>query len=157
MSTARIFLVSRRRELRTTWFLSTERPTLVKLLRAHMANRVGSEQQSPSRAPIRLVGSVLLLGALLAWWGTRDHRRLFGDLPRKPVAAAVLSIPPDIQIERAAVARGFEIEQRECAGCHEMSTRFTGPSYQEVVTFYLHHSEAPDEKSDLLNQLSSAV
>src|SRR5882724_4658623 len=84
MSTARIFLMSRRRELRTTWFLSTERQTLVKLLRAHMANRVGSEHQSPSRAPIRLVGSVLLLGTLLAWWGTRDHRRLFGDLPRKP-------------------------------------------------------------------------
>jgi cytochrome c551/c552 len=122
-----------------------------------MANRVGSEHQSPSRAPIRLVGSVLLLGTLLAWWGTRDHRRLFGDLPRKPVAAAVLSIPPNIQIEGAAVARGFEIEQRQCAGCHEMSTRSTGPSYQEVVTFYLHHSAAPDEKSDLLNQLSSAV
>jgi len=122
-----------------------------------MANRVGSEHQSPSRAPIRLVGSVLLLGTLLAWWGTRDHRRLFGDLPRKPVAAAVLSIPPNIQIEGTAVARGFEIEQRQCAGCHEMSTRSTGPSYQEVVTFYLHHSAAPDEKSDLLNQLSSAV
>jgi mono/diheme cytochrome c family protein len=85
-----------------------------------MANRVGSEHQSPSRAPIRLVGSVLLLGTLLAWWGTRDHRRLFGDLPRKPVAAAVLSIPPNIQIDSAAVARGFEIEQRQCAGCHEM-------------------------------------
>jgi len=122
-----------------------------------MANRVGSEHQSPSRAPIRLVGSVLLLGTLLAWWGTRDHRRLFGDLPRKPVAAAVLSVPPNIQIEGAAVARGFEIEQRQCAGCHKMSTRSTGPSYQEVVTFYLHHSAAPDEKSDLLNQLSSAV
>ena len=122
-----------------------------------MANRVGSEHQSPSRAPIRLVGSVLVLGTLLAWWGTRDHRRLFGDLPRKPVAAAVLSIPPNRQIEGAAVARGFEIEQRQCAGCHEMSTRSTGPSYQEVVTFYLHHSAAPDEKSDLLNQMSSAV
>jgi cytochrome c551/c552 len=122
-----------------------------------MANRAGGEHQSPSRAPIHLVGSVLLLGTLLAWWGTRDHRRLFGDLPRKPVAAAVLSIPPNIQIEGAALARGFEIEQRQCAGCHEMSTRSTGPSYQEVVTFYLHHSEAPDEKSDLLNQLSSAV
>lgn len=122
-----------------------------------MANRAAGEHQSPSRAPIRLVGFVLLLGALLAWWGTRDHRRLFGDLPRKPVAAAVLSTPPNIQIEGAAVARGFEIEQRQCAGCHEMSTRSIGPSYQEVVQFYLDHSEGRDEKSDLLNRMSSAV
>jgi cytochrome c551/c552 len=122
-----------------------------------MANRVGNEYQSPSRTPIRLVGSVLLLGMLLAWWGTRDNRRLFGELSRKPVAAAVQSIPPNIQIDGAVVARGFEIEQRQCAGCHEMSTRSTGPSYQEVVTFYLHHSAVPDEKSDLLNQLSSAI
>src|SRR6266481_1948761 len=98
MSTARIFLMSRLRKLRTTWFLSTERQTLGKLLRAHMANRVGSEHQSPSRVPIRLVGSVLLLGTLLAWWGTRDHRHLFGDLPRKPIVAAALSIPPNTQI-----------------------------------------------------------
>jgi cytochrome c551/c552 len=122
-----------------------------------MANRVGSEHQSPSPAPIRLVGSVLLLGTLLAWWGTRDHRRLFGDLPRKPVAAAVLSIPPNIEIEGAATARGLEIERRQCAGCHETSTRSTGPSYQEVLTFYLHHSAAPVVFCDLLNQLSSAV
>src|SRR5258707_7297304 len=143
--------MSRRWKLPTTWFLSTESLTPVKLLRARMANRVGSEHQSPSRAPIRLVGSVLLFGTLLAWCGTRDHRRLFGNLPRKPVAAAVLSIPPNIQIEGAAVARGFEIEQRQCAGCHEMSTRSTGPSYQQVVTFYLRHSAATGDKSDLLN------
>jgi len=122
-----------------------------------MANRVGSESQSPSRAPIRLVGSVLLLGTLLAWWGTRDHRRLFGDLPRRPVAAAVLSIPPNTQIEGAAVARGLEIDQRQCAGCHEMAARSTAPSYQEIVAFYLHHSADRNEKSDLLTRLSSAV
>ncbi len=122
-----------------------------------MANRVGSEHQSPSRVPIRLVGFVLLLGALLAWWGTRDHRRLFGDLPRKPVAAAALSVPPKIQIESAMVATGYQIEHRQCAGCHEMATRSTGPSYQEIVTFYRHRSADPNEKSDLLARLSSAV
>jgi cytochrome c551/c552 len=136
---------------------STENLTLVKLLKALMANRVGSEHQSPSRAPIRLAGSVLLLGTLLAWWGTRDHRRLFGDLPRRPVAAAVLSIPPNIQIEGAAVARGLEIEHRQCAGCHEMATRSSAPSYQEIVAFYLHRSADRNEKSDLLTRLSSAV
>src|SRR6201984_3763763 len=99
MSTARIFPMSKRRELRTTWFLSTERQTLVKLLRAHMANRVGSEHQSPSRVPIRLAGSVLLLGTLLAWWGTRDHRRLFGESPRGPVAAAGMALPLATQEE----------------------------------------------------------
>src|SRR6201993_1054478 len=149
MSTARIFLMSRRRELRTTWFPSTERPTPVKLLRAPMANRVGSERQPPSRAPIRLVGSVLLLGSLLAWWGTRDHRHLFGDLQRKPVAAATLSAPPNIQIESAVIARGYQINERQCAGCHEMSTRSTGPSYQEIVTFSLHESAGKPDRSDL--------
>jgi len=122
-----------------------------------MANRVESEHQSTSRPPTRLLGSVLLLGTLLAWWGTRDRRRLFGDLPRKPVAAAALAAPTNLQIESATVARGYQIDQRQCAGCHEMSTRSTGPSYQEVVTFYLHHSTDRNEKSDLLTQLSSAV
>src|SRR5438445_12742111 len=136
MSTARIFLMSRCKRLRTTSLLSTENLTLVKLLKALMANRVGSEHPLPSRPPVRLVGSVLLVGTLLAWWGTRDHRRLFGDLPRKPVAAAVLSIPPNIQIEGAAVDRGLEIEHRQCAGCHEMATRSSAPSYQEIVAFY---------------------
>src|ERR1700740_49785 len=133
MSTARIFLVSRRRELRTTWFLSTERPTLVKLLRAHMANRVGSENQSPSRAPIRLVGSVLLLGTLLAWWGTRDHRELFGESLRQPVTAAGVVVPEVTQETSALMDRGYEISQRQCAGCHEMTTRSSAPSYQEIV------------------------
>src|SRR5213593_2330072 len=59
-----VYLQSRRKKLPTTWFLSTERQTLVKLLGAHMANRVGSEHQSPSRAAIRLVGSVLFVGTL---------------------------------------------------------------------------------------------
>jgi cytochrome c551/c552 len=122
-----------------------------------MANRVGSERQPPSRAPIRLVGSVLLLGTLLAWWGTRDHRRLFGDLPRRPVAAALLSIPPNTQIETAAVARGASIETLQCAGCHEMAARSSAPSYHEIVEFYLHHSADGNQKSDLLTRLSSAV
>jgi len=122
-----------------------------------MANRVGREHQSPSRPPVRLVGSVLLLGTLLAWWGTRDYRRLFGELPRKPVAAAALSVPPNIQIESALVARGYQINQLQCAGCHEMSIRSTGPSYQEVVIFYFNHSANRREKLGLLTRLSSAV
>jgi cytochrome c551/c552 len=122
-----------------------------------MANRIGSEHQSPPRPQIRLLGSVVLLGTLLAWWGTLDHRRLFGDLPRKPVAAAAQPVAPNVPIDSAMVARGFQIEQEQCAGCHEMSTRSTGPSYQEIVAFYLHHSADGDEKSDLLARLSSAV
>src|SRR5216684_8998993 len=113
-----------------------EKPALV--TKAHMANDIGREHQS--RPPVRLLASVLLLGTLLAWWGTRDHRRLFGDLPRKPVAAAALSVPTNLQIESSTVARGYQIDQRQCAGCHEMFTRSTGPSYQEIVTFYLHQS-----------------
>src|SRR6266852_9467018 len=109
MSTERIFLMSRCRELRTTWFLSTESLTLVKLLKAHMANRVGSEHQSPSRSPVRLVGSVLLLGTLLAWWGTRDQRRLFGESLREPVAAASVVLPQVTQEESVLLDRGSQI------------------------------------------------
>jgi cytochrome c551/c552 len=122
-----------------------------------MANRVRSEHHSASRPPIRLLASVLLLGTLLAWWGTHDHRHLFGDSPRKPVAAAALSVPTNTGIESAAVARGYEVDKRQCAGCHEMFTRSTGPSYQEIVAFYLHDSADRNEQSVLLTRLSSAV
>ena len=149
--------MSRCKRLRTTSLLSTENLTLVKLLKALMGNRVGSEHPLPSRPPVRLVGSVLLVGTLLAWWGTRDHRRLFGDLPRKPVAAAAPSAPAEIQIDSAEIARGHEIDQLRCAGCHEMSTRSAGPSYQEVVAFYLNGSSDRNDKSDLLTQLSAAA
>jgi len=42
-----------------------------------MANNVASAHRS--RVLIGLLTSVLLLGTLLAWWGTRDHRQLFGE------------------------------------------------------------------------------
>src|SRR6266403_1137148 len=93
MFTARIFLMSRFKKLRTTSFLSTESLTWVKLLKAYMANRVGDEHHLRSRSLTLLVGSVLLLGTLLAWWGTRGHRRLFGESPRKPVAAGDTVLP----------------------------------------------------------------
>src|SRR6266478_6548546 len=120
-----------------------------------MANRVKDGSGTVERAPIRLLGFVLLLGTLLAWWGTRDDRHLFGESPRQPVGAPELCLPPNIEI--GMVARGSQIEQRHCAGCHEMFTRSTGPSYQEIVTFYLHQSAGRDEKSDLPTRLSSAV
>jgi cytochrome c551/c552 len=99
--------------------------------------------------------SVLLLGTLLAWWGTRDNRHLFGDSPRAPAGANALCLPPNLQA--GLVARGSQIERRQCAGCHDMYTRSTGPSYQEVVTFYEHHSMDPAGASDLLTRLSSAI
>src|ERR1700716_2084550 len=106
-----------------------------------MANRVGSENQSPSRAPIRLVGSVLLLGALLAWWGTRDHRRQFGESLREPLPAEGVVLSKVTEEESALLARGSEISTRQCAGCHETTTRTNAPSYQEIVKFY--RSEFP--------------
>src|SRR3979411_3409436 len=98
--------MSRYRELRTTYFLSMEKPALV--TKGHMANNSGSEQQSPSRPPIRLLASVLLLGTLLAWWGTRDHRRRFGESLREPVAVAGMVLPQATQQERALLDRGSE-------------------------------------------------
>src|SRR3984893_616499 len=157
MSTARIFLMSRRRELRTTWFLSTERPTPVKLLKAHMANRVGGEHHSRSRALTLLLGSVLLLGTLLAWWGTRGHRRLFGEPRREPVAAGGTDLPQVTQEESALLDRGSQISTQQCAGCHKMSTRSSGPSYKEIVTFYRREFPASAGSPDLRSRLAVAV
>jgi cytochrome c551/c552 len=134
-----------------------ERPGLVTLRKAHMANDIGSEHQSPSRPPIRLLGSVLLLGTLLAWWGTRDHRRLFGESVREPVAAPGTVLPQATQEESALLDRGSQISQRQCAGCHEIATRSSAPSYQEIVTFYRRGFPTSAGNLDLRSRLASAV
>jgi len=121
-----------------------------------MANNIGSEQP-PSRPPIRLLGSVLLLGTLLAWWGTRDHRRRFGESPREPVAAGGMVLPQATQEESALLDRGSQISQRQCAGCHEMATRSSAPSYQQIVTFYRRGSPRSAGNPDLRSRLASAV
>jgi cytochrome c551/c552 len=120
-----------------------------------MANEVKGGSRTLERVPIRLLGSVLLLGTLLAWWGTRDGRHLFGESPRQPVGATELCLPPNIEV--GMLARGSQIEQRHCAGCHDMFTRSTGPSYQEVVTFYQHHASEREGASDLLSRVSAAI
>jgi cytochrome c551/c552 len=120
-----------------------------------MANNNGSEHQS--RPPIRLLGSVLLLGTLLAWWGTRDHRRLFGESPREPVAAGGLLLQQVTPEKSALLDRGFQISERQCAGCHEMATRSSAPSYQEIVTFYRSGSSTSAGNPELPSRLVSAV
>jgi cytochrome c551/c552 len=132
-----------------------ERPALVKLRKAHMANNLGSEHQS--RPPILLLGSVLLLGTLVAWWGTRDHRRLFGESVREPVAAGGVLLPKVTPEESALLDRGFQISERQCAGCHEVATRSSAPSYQEIVTFYRRGLPAAAGNPDLRSRLASAV
>jgi cytochrome c551/c552 len=122
-----------------------------------MANRIGNERQSPSRLPIRLVGSVLLLGALLAWWGTRDHRRQFGELVREPLAAEGVVLPKVMEEESALVDRGSEISTRQCAGCHETSTRSNAPSYREIVKFYRREVRISAGSPDLRSRLAAAV
>jgi cytochrome c551/c552 len=130
-----------------------EKPALV--TKAHMANNVGGEHQS--RPPIRLLASVLLLGTLLAWWGTRDHRRLFGEWQREPVAAGGVVLPQATQEESALLGRGSQISQRQCAGCHEVATRSSAPSYQEIVTFYRRGFPTSAGNPDLRSRLASAV
>src|SRR6267378_7151942 len=111
-----------------------ERLALVTVRKARMANSNGREHQS--RPPVLLVGSLLLLGTLFAWWGTRDYRRLFGESLREPVAAAGMVLPQVTQEESTLLSRGSQISQRQCAGCHERATRSSAPSYQEIATFY---------------------
>ena len=130
-----------------------EKPALV--TKAHMANDIGREHQS--RPPVRLLASVLLLGTLLAWWGTRDHRRLFGESLREPVAAGGMVLPQATQEESALLDRGSQISQRQCAGCHEMASRSSAPSYQEIVSFYRREFPTSADSPDLRSRLTSAV
>ncbi len=125
----------------------------------HMANKIDSAPQSPSPShpPLLLVISVLLLGTFLAWWGTRDKRRWFGESLREPVSTGGALLPPSTQEEKISQDRGSQISQLQCAGCHEMFTRSTGPSYEEIVKFYDRQSAGPNQKSDLLSRLSLAV
>ena len=130
-----------------------EKPAVV--TKAHMENNTGREHQS--RPPIGLLTSVLLLGTLLAWWGTRDHRELFGESLRQPVTVAGVVVPEVTQETSALVDRGYEISQRQCAGCHEMTTRSSAPSYQEIVTFYRRGFSTTAGNPDLRSRLASAV
>lgn len=122
-----------------------------------MANSTANEHQPPSRTPLRLVGSVLLLGTLLAWWGTRDYRHLFGEPPRRPIVAGAPYVVLNVQSDNATLARGFQIEQRQCAGCHDVTARLSGPSYRQIVTFYLHQSRRSADKPELLSALTAAI
>jgi cytochrome c551/c552 len=122
-----------------------------------MANSVGSEQRSQPKPPARLVVFMLLLGTLLAWWGTRDHRRLFGEARRKPVAAGEAALPQITQDESSLVARGAQISQLQCAGCHEMAARSSGPSYKEIVNFYRREFPNSTGDSELRARLAAAV
>ena len=122
-----------------------------------MANRVGGEHHLRSRELTLLVVSVLLLGTLLAWWGTRGHRRLFGESPRKPVAAGYTVLPRVTQEGSALLDRGSQISTRQCAGCHEMATRSSGPSYKEIVTFYRREFPTSAGSPDLRSRLAAAV
>jgi cytochrome c551/c552 len=120
-----------------------------------MANNIDSEHRS--RPLIGLLISVLLLGTLLAWWGTRDHRQLFGESLRQPVIAAGIAVPQAIPEDSALVGRGYEISERQCAGCHEMTTRSSAPSYREIVTFYRRGFAGAASNPDLRPRLASAV
>ena len=117
-----------------------------------MANSIGNDRLPASRPPVRLVASVLLLGTLLSWWGTRDYRHLFGEPLRRPFLAAAPGVAQNMQDGSATLDRGSGIAQHNCAGCHELAARSTGPSYQQIVAFYRRQSEI-----DLVSRLAAAV
>src|SRR5712692_1237836 len=62
---------------------------------------------------------------------------------------------PAVQI--CDLDRGSEISTRQCAGCHEMATRTSAPSYQEIVSFYRHEVPISAGSPDLRSRLASAV
>jgi cytochrome c551/c552 len=76
---------------------------------------------------------------------------------REPVAAAGAVLPQTTPEESALVDRGSQISQRQCAGCHEMATRSSGPSYQEIVNFYRREFPPAAGDPDLRSRLASAV
>jgi cytochrome c551/c552 len=120
-----------------------------------MANDFENAHQP--RPPILLLGFLLLLGTLFAWWGTRDYRRMFGESLREPVAAARMVLPQLTQEESALLDRGSQISQRQCAGCHERATRSSAPSYRKIVTFYRRRFPDSLRDPDLRSRLASAV
>ena len=120
-----------------------------------MANNVDSENRS--RPLIGLLTSVLLLGTLLAWWGTRDRRQFFGEPLRQPATALSVVIPQITEEHTALLDRGYEISQRQCAGCHELTTRSSAPSYREIVAFYRLRFASADGDPDLRSRLAAAV
>ena len=122
-----------------------------------MANRNESSRKRQNRRLLPLVAASLLLGTLLAWWGVRDGRHLFGEPVRKPIAVAAPDVPQNVQNTSAMVARGAEIEQQDCAGCHELDARSTGPSYQEIVKLYRRQSAPSGSNQDLLSKLATAI
>src|ERR1700752_1626827 len=131
------------------------RLALVKARKQPMENDVTSEHRS--RSMIGLLTFVLLLGTLLAWWGTRDRRQLFGEPLRQPATAASVVVPRITQEDSSLLDRGYEISQRQCAGCHEMTTRSSAPSYREIVTFYRRGFSTSAGNPDLRSRLASAV
>ena len=120
-----------------------------------MANNF--ENPNEPRPPILLLSFLLLLGTLFAWWGTRDYRQLFGEPLRQPAIAATVVIPKVTQEESSMVDRGYEISHRQCAGCHEMTTRSNAPSYREIVTFYRHGFASAAGNPGLRSRLASAA
>jgi cytochrome c551/c552 len=66
-------------------------------------------------------------------------------------------LPPVTQEDSALLDRGYLISQQQCAGCHEMTTRSTAPSYQEIVTFYRREFPTAAGDPGLRSRLGSAV
>jgi cytochrome c551/c552 len=120
-----------------------------------MANNSGSQHQS--RLPLGLLTSVLLLGTLLAWWGTRDGRRMFGEAVREPIATEGMVLPQVTEENGALLDRGSQISQRQCAGCHEGTTRSSAPSYWEIVSFYRREVSNSAGDAGLRSRIASAV
>lgn len=120
-----------------------------------MANNF--ENPNQPRPPVLFVSCLLLLGTLFAWWGTRDYRRLFAESLREPFAAAGVALPQLAPQDAALLDRGSQISTRQCAGCHEMATRSSAPSYREIVTFYRRGLPATTSDPNLRSRLASAV
>lgn len=115
------------------------------------------ENPNQPRPPILFVSCLLLLGTLFAWWGTRDYRRLFAQEVREPVAAAGVVLTHSNTQEGAVLNRGSQISQRQCAGCHEMASRSSAPSYREIVSFYRRGLSTATSDPNLRSRLASAV
>jgi cytochrome c551/c552 len=76
---------------------------------------------------------------------------------RQPVTAVSVVVPEVTQEESALVDRGYEISRRQCAGCHEMTTRSSAPSFREIVTFYRRGFAGTAGDPGLRSRLASAV
>jgi len=101
-----------------------------------MNTDAGQYRERIPRWLFMLIAALLVVGAILSWWGTRA-KRVFHSGPR---AEAILSgrVPaakPSFSLDQT-LTQGRQLNTTYCAGCHAEQERLIGPSYHLITASY---------------------